>query len=173
MDEGSREPALGPDQQGGDWSAAMPKVEMDLETTVAPERVRAALLDFTERRPAIWPGIEPSLYEVYEVGETTAVVKEGSKMPGMTVWAVEHYDWSQPDVVTWTVRKSNFCTPGSYVSARIDPRRGGGSRIHVVWHRTPTTVGGRIAAFLIVATRGRPVAASFQRAMKILRHAPA
>jgi hypothetical protein len=168
MGNGSREPALEPDQQGGDWSGAMPKVELDLETTVAPDRVRAALLDFTPSRPEIWPGIEPSLYEVYEVGETTALVKEGSKMPGMAVWAVEHYDWSRPDVITWTVRESNFCTPGSYVSAAIAPRRGGGSRIHVVWNRTPTTFGGRFAAFVIVATKGRPVAASFQRAMKIL-----
>src|SRR5207244_11928205 len=79
MSNGSREPALGPDQQGGDWSAAMPKVELDLEPTRAPERVRAAPLDFTPRRPETWPGIEPSLYEVYEVGETTALVKEGSK----------------------------------------------------------------------------------------------
>jgi hypothetical protein len=146
----------------------MPKVEMDLETAVAPQRVREALLDFTERRPEIWPGIAPSLYEVYEVGETTATVKEGSKMPGMTVWAVEQYDWSRPDMIMWTVRDSNFCTPGSYVSAAISPGRSGGSRIHLVWNRTPTTLGGRIAAFIIVATKGRSVAASFRRAMKQL-----
>src|SRR5438874_363444 len=100
-------------------SGAMPKVEMDLETPVAPERVRAALLDFSDRRPELWPGIEPSLYHVYSVGATTAEVKEGSRMPGMSVWAVEHYDWSDPRLVTWTVRESNFCTPGSYVSAAI------------------------------------------------------
>ena len=40
----------------------MPKVELDIDTAVAPERVRAALLDFSPRRPEIWPGIEPSLY---------------------------------------------------------------------------------------------------------------
>ena len=147
----------------------MPKVEMDLETSVAPERVRAALLDFTERRPELWPGIEPSLYEVYTVGENTAEVKEGSRM---SVWAVEQYDWSHPDVVTWTVRRSSFCAPGSYVSAAITPRPGGGSRVHIVWNRTPTSFSGRMAAFLIVATKGRPVAASFNRGMKILERTP-
>ena len=151
----------------------MPKVEMDLETSVAPERVRAALLDFTERRPELWPGIEPSLYEVYTVGENTAEVKEGSRMPGMSVWAVEQYEWSHREVVTWTVRRSNFCAPGSYVSAAITPRRDGGSRIHLVWNRTPTTFGARMIAYLIVATNGRPVAGSFRRAMKILEAAPA
>ena len=107
----------------------MPKVHMDLETSVPVERVRDALLDFTDRRPRLWPGIEPSLYEVYEVGETSADIKEGSRMPGMSVWAVEHYDWSQPGLVTWTVRRSNFCTPGSYVSAAMQPRAGGGTRV--------------------------------------------
>ena len=146
----------------------MPKVEMDLETPVAPERVRAALLDFSDRRPELWPGIEPSLYHVYSVGATTAEVKEGSRMPGMSVWAVEHYDWSDPRLVTWTVRESNFCTAGSYVSAAMQPRAGGGTRVRIVWNRTPTTFAGRLATFLIVATRGRPVAASFRRAMKVL-----
>ena len=146
---------------------------MDVETTLPPERVREALLDFSERRPQIWPGIAASLYEVYSVGETTADVKEGTKSPGMTVWARERYDWSDPQTVRWTVQESNFCAPGSYVSAAISPRHGGGSRIHITWNRTPTTFGGRMAAFVIVATRGRPVAASFQRAMKTLQSVPA
>jgi hypothetical protein len=146
----------------------MATVELDLETAVPPERVRAALLDFSPRRPEIWPGIEPSLYEVYTVGETTADIREGSRMPGMSVWAVERYDWSDPKVITWTVVESNFCTPGSYVSAAIAPRAGGGSRIHVVWSRTPTTFGARIVTLLIRASRGAMVAASFRRGMRIL-----
>jgi polyketide cyclase/dehydrase/lipid transport protein len=146
----------------------MPKVEMDVETGVAPERVQAALLDFSDRRPEIWPGIEPSLYEVYSVGESSADIKEGTKMPGMTVWAKEHYDWSTPGLVTWTVRESNFCAPGSYVSAAISPREGGGSRIHVTWNRTPTSLTGRFTALMIKATNGKPVAASIERALRKL-----
>ena len=68
--------------------------------------------------------------------------------------------------------KSNFCAPGGYVSAAITPRPGGGSRVHIVWNRTPTTFGGRMAAFFIVRTKGRPVAGSFNRAMKILERTP-
>lgn len=33
-------------------------------------------------------------YKVYETGDTSADVREGTKGPGMTVWAREHYDWS-------------------------------------------------------------------------------
>jgi hypothetical protein len=153
--------------------ADMPKVEMDVESTVTPERVRAALLDFSARRPEIWPGIEPSLYEVYSVGVTSADIQEGSKAPGMTMWAKEHYDWSDPDLITWTVRQSNFCAPGSYVSAAISPRPGGGSRVHVTWNRTPTTIGGRIATLLILATKGMPVSASFKKALSKLEKSTA
>lgn len=60
----------------------------DLETSASPEKVRSALIDFSERRPQLWPGIEPSLYEVYSIAETTADVREGNKVPGGKVWAV-------------------------------------------------------------------------------------
>jgi polyketide cyclase/dehydrase/lipid transport protein len=143
----------------------MPHVELDVETGVAPEDVTAALLDFSPGRPEIWPGLTASLYEVYSVGETSAEIREGTKAPGMTFWAREHYDWSAPGLVTWTVQESNFCTPGSFVSAAISPRDDGGSRIHVTWDRTPTTFGGRIAATMIKATKGAPLRKSFEAAM--------
>ncbi|GAB3879761.1 SRPBCC family protein [Terrabacter terrigena] len=150
----------------------MPKVELDVETTASPEAVRAALLDFSDRRPEIWPGIDPSLYKVYSVGADTADVQEGSKMPGASIWAREHYDWSKDGLVTWTVKESNFCAPGSYVSAAIAPRGDGGSRIHVIWNRTPTSVPGRLATVLIQLTRGRPVATSMRKALARLERPP-
>jgi len=150
----------------------MPKVETDIDTALPPERVLGALLDFSERRPDIWPGIEPSLYEVYSVGETEADIKEGTKMPGATIWAKEHYDWSTPGTVTWTVRESNFCAPGSYVSATVRPTDAGGSRIHIVWERTPTSFVGRVTAALIKMTNGKPVAASIKKALGKLEQSP-
>ncbi len=143
----------------------MPRVELDLETTLPPERVLGALTDFSARRPEIWPGIEPSLYEVYAVGETTADIKEGSKFPGTTVWAKEHYDWSTPGTVKWTVQESNFCTPGSNVSATVSPKEGGGSHIHVVWDRTASSFVGRMAVTMITMTKGKPIAASIKKAL--------
>src|SRR5262245_43265534 len=114
----------------------MPSVDAVVETPLSPDVVRTALLDFTERRPDIWPGLTRELYEVYSVGETTADVKEGTKMALGTIWAREHYDWSDPDTVRWTVVESNFCTPGSYVSATMRPRESGGTRIEIHWERT-------------------------------------
>jgi hypothetical protein len=150
----------------------MPKVELDLQTAVAPERVRAALLDFSPQRPEVWPGIAPTAYEVYSIGDTSADIREGTKSPGMTVWAKERYDWSDPQTVRWTVVESNFCAPGSYVAATITPRDGGGSNVHIEWNRTPTGFRGRLMARVIVMSKGKPVAASFMRAMRKLEHTP-
>jgi Polyketide cyclase / dehydrase and lipid transport len=146
----------------------MPKVETDVETSLSPERVKAALLDFSDRRPEIWPGIEPSLYEVYEVGETWAEIQEGSTFPGTRIWARERYDWSDPDTVRWTVQESNFSAPGSYVAATLHKREDGGTRIHIEWNRTPTSLLGRFATRMIVMTKGKPIAASVQKGLRKL-----
>ncbi|MHA7197152.1 SRPBCC family protein [Arthrobacter alkaliphilus] len=143
-------------------------IEFDLETTASPEKVRAALIDFSERRPQLWPGIEPSLYQVYSVGETSADVREGSKGPGMKVWAREHYEWSDPRTVRWTVQESNFSAPGSYVAATVRPGRDGGSVVHVTWDRTGSTVAGRLMCRMIRMSKGKPVAASFKRGLAVL-----
>src|SRR5262245_16669535 len=105
----------------------MPSLDVSLETTLPPEKVREALLDFSDRRPDVWPSLSPYLYEVYSVGETSAEIKEGNKSPFGAFWARERYDWSDPATVRWTVVESNFCTPGSYVSATPRTREGGGS----------------------------------------------
>jgi hypothetical protein len=139
---------------------------MDVETSLDPERVKSALLDFSPRRPEIWPGIHPSLYEVYSVGPTTADIKEGTKSPLGTVWAKERYDWSTPGLIRWTVQESNFSAPGSYVSAAIAPKPGGGSRIHVTWDRTPTSFVGRVVMAIITSTKGKPVRASMEKAFR-------
>jgi hypothetical protein len=144
----------------------MPHVELDVETSLPPERIREALLDFSERRPQLWPDLDASQYEVYEVAETSASVKEGSRLPGKTIWAKERYDWSDPATVRWTVTESNFCTAGSFVAATVTPREGGGSRVHVEWERKGTTLFGRLIIRLIAVTRGKPIALSLRKAFQ-------
>lgn len=148
----------------------MPQVEMDLETTLPPERVIAALTDFSERRPELWPGLSRDWYKVYSVGETTAEVREGTGGKRSPVWARERYDWSTPGVVTWTVVESPFSKPGSFVSARVDSKEGGGSTIHLTWNREGKGPYG-IIIWLIALTKGRPVAASIKKALRNLERA--
>lgn len=135
-------------------------VELDIETSLKPEQVIAAVTDFTPRRPDIWPGLAREFYEVYSVGDTEADVQEGSLKP-TRIWAKEHYDWSTPGVVHWTVKESNFCTPGSYVKATVTPRDGG-SNIHCEWERTATKLLYRVGFFMIKATGGKPIRQSVE-----------
>jgi hypothetical protein len=145
---------------------AMGKLVLDVETPLPPEQIREALLDFSDRRPDRWPGLEPSLYEVYSVGETTADVKEGSKVPGSAIWAREAYDWSDPKTVRWTVVESNFCTPGSYVAATLNPRGDGGTRMTIEWDRTGTSFMGRLAIGVIRLTKGLPLKKAITKAFE-------
>ncbi|HSG79840.1 MAG TPA: hypothetical protein VLD62_09690 [Acidimicrobiia bacterium] len=118
------------------------RLEVEVESDVAPELIRRALLDFGDRRPDIWPQLDPKTYKVHWVAETSAEVTEGSPMP--KVWSREHYDWSHPSTITWTAVESNFCTPGSHVSMDIASDGADGSRVTVVWDRTSANLRGRV-----------------------------
>ena len=144
-------------------NAAVPTVEMDVETSLSPDRVKQLLLDFSERRPEIWPSIAPDMFEVIDRGDTWADVREGTKAPGLTIWAIEHYDWSVPGTIRWTVTESNFSTVGSFVQAEIAPRDDGGSKVRLTWSREGTTLKGKVILRLIALLRARPIADSFRK----------
>lgn len=143
----------------------MAKIEMHSESALSPEEVVSALTDFSESRPQRWTGVTPEYYEVYSVGDTEAHIKEGTQQGPINVWAKEHYDWSQPGVVRWTVEESNFCTPGSYVQATITPREGGGSKIDTEWERTPTTVMARMILVVMKMTGGKAIETSMRKGL--------
>ena len=140
----------------------MPKVEMDFKSSLPPDRILDALTDFTETRPDQWVGLSRELYEVYEVGETTALIKEGTKGPPKTVWAKERYDWSTPGVVSWSVQESNFAASGFGVTATVSPD-GKGSCVHVVWERVGTTFGARLMIRLLAARDGAMIKRFIQK----------
>ena len=141
------------------------QLEMETQTSLSPEQVVAALTDFSQRRPQIWTGISPEHYVVYSVGETSADVREGTRQGPLNVWAREMYDWSVPNTVTWTVKESNFCTPGSYVRAEVRPRQGGGSVVKSTWNRTPTSLAGRFIFAVMKLTRGGAIESSMRKGL--------
>jgi hypothetical protein len=104
--------------------------------------VVGAFTDFTPRRTQIWSDtLDPAKFEVIELGENTALVREGSASP--SIWALERYDWSTPGTVRWAAEDSNFCQPGSGVELAIEPREGG-STVTGTWHRSPKGVKGAV-----------------------------
>jgi len=142
----------------------MTRIDFDIDTSLPPEKVKAMLLDFSDRRPETWPGLAPNHYKVYSIGETSAEIREGNKRP--SVWARERYDWSRPGIVRWEVMESNFSAPGSYLEAHLKPKDGGGTNVHIVWDRTPTSAMGKLALGVIRLTKGGPVKSSFKAAFK-------
>ena len=138
---------------------------METQSSLSPEQVVHALTDFSDRRPSMWTGISPQHYQVFSVGETSADVREGTKRGPIDVWAREQYDWSTPNTVTWTVKESNFCTPGSYVRAEIRPRPGGGSIIRSTWDRTATSMSGRFIFAVMKLSRGKPIENSMRQGL--------
>ncbi|SRR6266581_9635736 len=141
----------------------MARVEFEIETSAAPERVIAALTDFSDRRPALWPGLDPSYFEVYGVSGSSADVREGSKEP-VDVWAHETYDWSTPGAVKWTVQESNLFRAGSSISTEIRPADGG-SLIHFVWDRVGANEVGEQVVSMVTQARGSFLADYYRQAL--------
>lgn len=137
----------------------MVRFTFDLRTDAPPEAVRAALLDFSEHRPELWPGLPADQYEVYEVGDTWAEIREGYRGP---IWWRERYDWSVPGRIQWTAVDSGFGRPGSYVVWEIAPAEGGGSRHHITWDRRGKTVFGKLFIALMALTRGVAIRRSLE-----------
>ena len=149
----------------------MPRVAFDVHTVLPAATVLTMLTDFTARRPALWPTLSPKLYEVYELGPTSADVKEGSSKP-VVIWERAHYDWSVPGRVRWTVHASNYCTQGSFVEAEVHDVDDGGATVHVEWNRTGVGLKGKTLIALVVLTRGAVIRRkvferAFDRAAKI------
>ena len=137
----------------------MTHIEFDIRTDARPEAVRAALLDFSEKRPEVWPGLPADQYEVYEIGDTWAEIREGYRW---RIWVRERYDWSVPDRVRFDLVDSGFATPGGYVVVDIQPAEGSGSMLHVTWERQGKGVFGNLFVGMIGLTRGAPVRRSFE-----------
>lgn len=112
-----------------------------LDTKATPQQVLEAFTDFTDRRLEIWEGtLDPEKYEVREVGDNWAVVREGSARP--SIWAVERYEWSDTGSIKWAALESNFCEPGSGLELVVTATEDGGSHIEGEWHRAPTGLKG-------------------------------
>ena len=130
-----------------------------MRSPASPEAVRAALLDFSEGRPELWPGLPADQYEVYEVGDTWAEIREGYRGP---IWWRERYDWSVPGRIQWTAVDSGFGKPGSYVVWEIEPAESGGSRHHITFDRRGRTVFGKLFFGLMALTRGMLIRRSIE-----------
>ena len=138
-------------------------MRFDLVTRASPEQVLEAMTDFTDRRLEIWSRtLDPKTYEAMELGETWAVVREGS--PHSPYWVILHYDWSDPRVIRWTELETNHGDTGEGF-VRIEPRGPGGSHLHVEWSTHPVRTRDMVALFLLHHTMNRAIARMWRKAL--------
>lgn len=109
-------------------------MRFEVRTKASPEQALRALTDFSDRRLETWSRtLDPKAYELREQGDTWAVARESS--PRSPFWVVARYDWSDQDVVRWTVVESSYGGGGTG-EIRIVPTGGGGSRLDVAYDNT-------------------------------------
>lgn len=123
------------------------RVRFELSTQASPEQVRRALTDFSDRRLQVWERtLDPKTYELRDLGDTWAVAREST--PGSPFWVVVRYDWSDPDVVRWTVTESSY-GGGGEGSVRTSPLGNGGSRVLADWSYTNAPLLQKMVLFVI------------------------
>ena len=59
----------------------MPTIHFELQSTLAPEAVLAALTDFGPTRAEVWPNIDSDHFQVHDQGPGWAEVTEEARWP--------------------------------------------------------------------------------------------
>lgn len=141
----------------------MARIEFEVESPLSPQAVLANLVDFSPRRPELWPAIDPTVYRVHERGANWAEATEGSDFLG-GIWARERYDWSEPGVVTATIVDSNVWHPGGTWVLRAEPGPNGGSRVTVRRDRRAKTMKARLLEGMLRVAGARMLASELRKA---------
>lgn len=113
----------------------MPTIRAHAEGPAPPEKVVAALTDFSEARLERWPNLR-GRFELHELGEGWADVTEGSTVLGRPVRERGRYAWDATHV-RLTIDTSDIRKPGSAWDYRIVPDGQGGSRIDFALEHHP------------------------------------
>ncbi len=114
--------------------SAVARIHYEADGPVPPARFIAALTDFSDRRPDVWPGLDATFFKVHQLGDTWAEVTEGADVLG-GVWARERYDWSQPGLVRLSLIDSADFKPGTVTEYRVTAGPSGGCHVAVDFRR--------------------------------------
>jgi hypothetical protein len=120
----------------------MARIQFEVESPLEPGVVLEGLIDFSERRPELWPAIDPKVYRVHEASQSSALVTEGTDVMG-GIWATEFYEWNGSGTVRATIQESNYWHPGGTWELAAAPRKGGGSTLTVTRDRRAKNVKAR------------------------------
>jgi Polyketide cyclase / dehydrase and lipid transport len=141
----------------------MARVRFEVESPLEPKAVIEALTDFSERRPMLWPAIDPKVYRVHEVSDSSAVVTEGTDVMG-GIWATERYEWNGSRRVRATIQDSNFWHPGGTWELTAVAGTGGGSVLTVTRDRRAKNARARMLETMMRLVGRRVLAAELAKA---------
>ena len=144
----------------------MATIRFQVESPVGAAEVIEALTDFSERRPELWPAIDPKVYRVHELAVASALVTEGTDVMG-GIWATELYEWNGSNTVRATVQESNFWHPGGTWELIAAPRDGGGSVLQVSRDRRPKNAKARLFEVMMRVVGARLLAKELLKAPAI------
>ena len=124
----------------------MPTIRFQVLTDLPPDRVLGALIDFSDRRPTIWPNIDHGHFRVHGQGADWADVTEGNAL----AWGRNHYQWNAAaGEVTVTAVESDTWAPGSQWRYRLASTANGGTDVEVTVVRNGRGPRGMVIGALI------------------------
>jgi hypothetical protein len=143
------------------------KIHYEADGPVAADRFIAALTDFGDHRPELWPNLDTKYFRLHERGDTWAEVTEGTDILG-GVWARERYDWSEPGIVRLRLIESVDFKPGTQIVYRVTPNADGGCHVAVDFQRIAASLRGRIVGAAVQMAGSRRFVADLQQTFEHL-----
>jgi len=148
------------------------KIHYEADGAISADRFVAALVDFSERRPELWPNLDAKFYELHELGDTWADVTEGTDVLG-GIWAHERYDWSEPGIVRLRLVEARDFRPGTIIEYRVTSRADGGCHVAVDFQRVAASLRGRFVGLVVQLTGSRRFAADLRETLDRLARSDA
>jgi len=140
-------------------------------TTAPPERVTAALTDFSGHRFEIFANLDRRHFSVHQAGPTSAEVTEGASFLG-GIWERIRYDWAEPGVIRLQCLDSNAFTPESSWLYRLDRDGTGGTRVDLTITRIPRGIKGRVLVSMLRVLGTKALGDDLARTLRAIEAAP-
>ena len=157
--------------------AAKLEIGKTLEDFCRPERMALVVYDMQV-------GIVRQMKNGAEITDRVVKVLDAARSGGFPVIFMRHLSMPKPLMGAFQMRQAMAWqrtddpdavhpwflrgTPGFELVPELQPREGGGTHVDIHWERTLTSPVGKLTGWMIVKTNGKPVAQSFEKALRKL-----
>lgn len=146
----------------------MPKLSRTfcIDCPLPADVVRVALSDFSAKRFEYFPNLSRATFEVFELNDSTALVREGAG----PFYSRLRYNWSAEGRIWSVVTESNVLAAGSLTDVRIEPRDRRSCRVSIhIENEYIGRVGSTLYAFIMLNGRTRFFRRLYLRTLKNVR----